>query len=76
MREITTRQAREDFSDELNRVAFGGERLVLTRRGKKLAAVVPISDLEQLETQPVATAPSGAVANSHSHNQQDTMKEP
>ena len=42
-------EAREAFSTTVNRVAFGGERVVLTRHGKRVAAVVPIEDLELLE---------------------------
>ena len=34
----------------MNRAAFGGERVVLTRHGKRVAAVVPIADLELLES--------------------------
>jgi prevent-host-death family protein len=49
MSELTTKQARDDFSAAVNRVAFGGERIVLTRRGKPLAVVVPLADLAQLE---------------------------
>lgn len=41
--------ARESFSTTVNRVAFGGERVVLTRHGRRVAAVVPIEDLELLE---------------------------
>ena len=37
------------FSTTVNRVAFGGERVVLTRHGRRVAAVVPIADLELLE---------------------------
>jgi prevent-host-death family protein len=48
MREITTRQAREDFANEVNRVAFGGERVLLTRHGRAVAALVPLVDLERL----------------------------
>jgi PHD/YefM family antitoxin component YafN of YafNO toxin-antitoxin module len=33
----------------INRVAFGKERVVLRRRGKEVAAVVPIDDLRLLE---------------------------
>ena len=31
-------------------MAFGGERVVLTRHGKRVAAVVPIEDPELLES--------------------------
>ena len=46
---ITTVEARDRFSDLLNRAAYGKERVVLTRRGKELVAVVPLEDLELLE---------------------------
>lgn len=42
-------QVREDFADTLNRVAFKGERIVLHRHGKNVAALVPLADLEALE---------------------------
>lgn len=49
MSELPITDAREDFAEVVNRVAYGHERLRLTRRGKPLAAVVPIDDLELLE---------------------------
>lgn len=49
MTHIPSSKAREGFSDTLNRVAFGKERVVLRRRGKEVAAVVPIDDLRLLE---------------------------
>lgn len=42
-------RVRESFSDTLDRVAFGGERVVLQRHGKDIAALVPIADLDLLE---------------------------
>ena len=41
--------ARKEFSELVNRVAYGKARQVLTRRGKAVAAVVPLEDLELLE---------------------------
>jgi prevent-host-death family protein len=49
MNERRISEARESFSTTVNRVAFGGERVVLTRHGKRVAAVVPIGDLDLLE---------------------------
>lgn len=49
MAHITASKIRKDFSDTVNRVAYGGERVVLQRRGKEIAAVVPIEDLKLLE---------------------------
>ena len=40
---------RKNLSDVLNRVAYGGERVVLQRRGKGVAALVSIEDLALLE---------------------------
>ena len=49
MSERRISEARESFSTTINRVAFGGERVVLTRHGRRVAAVVPIDDLELIE---------------------------
>ncbi len=49
MARIPTAKARDEFSDLVNRAAYGKERVVLTRRGKALAAVVPREDVELLE---------------------------
>jgi prevent-host-death family protein len=49
MAERRISEARETFSTTINRVAFGGERVVLTRHGRRVAAVVPIEDLELIE---------------------------
>jgi prevent-host-death family protein len=46
---ITTVTARQHFSDLINRVAYGKDRIVLTRRNRPLAAVVPIEDIALLE---------------------------
>lgn len=50
MNERRISEARESFSTTVNRVAFGGERVVLTRHGRRVAAVVPIADLDLLES--------------------------
>jgi prevent-host-death family protein len=41
--------ARDNFAELMNRAAFGKERVVLARRGKPLAAIVPIEDVKALE---------------------------
>ena len=46
---ISTADARNRFSEIINRAAFGKERIVLTRRGKDLVGVVPLEDVELLE---------------------------
>lgn len=40
---------REGFADAINRAAFGNERVLLRRRGRAVAAVIPIGDLRLLE---------------------------
>lgn len=49
MTKVSTVKAREQFSDLLNRAAYGKERVILTRRKKDLAAVVPMEDITLLE---------------------------
>lgn len=46
---ISTIEAKEEFSELINRVSHHGERIVLTRRGKEVAAMVPLEDLLQLQ---------------------------
>jgi prevent-host-death family protein len=47
--EIPVTQARAEFADLVNRVVYGGERIVVTRHGKAIAALVPAEDLARLE---------------------------
>ena len=49
MSQIDTTKARDDFADTVNRVAYGKEHIILKRRGKELAAVIPIEDYRILE---------------------------
>jgi antitoxin Phd len=49
MTKVTTVNARQQFSDIVNRTAYGKERIVLTRRGKEVVALVSIEDLNLLE---------------------------
>ncbi len=49
MAKIAVIDARKDLADILNRAAYGKERVVLTRRGKDVAAIVPMDDLNILE---------------------------
>jgi prevent-host-death family protein len=48
MDEIPVTQARAELSDLVNRVTYGGERIVLTRHGKAVAAIVSAADLARL----------------------------
>ena len=46
---VSTSKARVDFAEMINQVAYRGERIVLDRHGKPIAAIIPIDDLTFLE---------------------------
>lgn len=47
--EIAASDTREHISEVISRVAYGHERVIVTRNGKPQAAIVSIQDLEQLK---------------------------
>ncbi len=49
LNKITTADARKKLSNILNRVAFGNESFVLTRRGEPIAAIVSMDELRLLQ---------------------------
>jgi len=48
MTRLTASQLREDLASALNKVAYGGERIVLQRSKKDVAALVSMEDLALL----------------------------
>jgi len=46
---LAASKARNDFAEVLNRVAYRGERIVLHRRGKNVAVLIPVEEYEFLE---------------------------
>ncbi|MBI4449656.1 type II toxin-antitoxin system Phd/YefM family antitoxin [Candidatus Uhrbacteria bacterium] len=46
---MSATKARDAFAEVVNLTAYGKERVVLTRRGRRLAALVPVEDLDKLE---------------------------
>jgi len=46
---VSISEIRDHLADALNRVAYGGERVILERRGKGVAAIVSLEDLQRLE---------------------------
>ncbi|MFG2565573.1 type II toxin-antitoxin system Phd/YefM family antitoxin [Streptomyces sp. NPDC048567] len=52
--EIPVTQARAELAELINRVVYGGERVVVTRHGKPLVALVSAADLERLEKEEAA----------------------
>jgi prevent-host-death family protein len=47
--EISASEVRGQISEVISRVAFGGERLVISRNGNVRVAIVPITDLDRLK---------------------------
>jgi prevent-host-death family protein len=42
-------EARESFAELVNRAAYGHERVLVARRGRPIAAIVSIEDVEFIE---------------------------
>ena len=49
MSSLNSSEARQHFPELINEAAYAKKRTIVTRRGKKVAAIVPIEDLEALE---------------------------
>ena len=47
-KKVAIGQVKRDISELVNRVAYGGERVILTSRGKPKAALVSMEDYERL----------------------------
>jgi prevent-host-death family protein len=50
---ISIGRVKRDISEIVNRVAYGGQRVVLTSRGRPKAAIVSMEDYERLEREGV-----------------------
>jgi prevent-host-death family protein len=61
--EIPVTQARAELADLINRVVYGGERVVVTRHGKPLVALVSAADLERLEEEKAPTVDEQVVSS-------------
>lgn len=46
---LTASEVRQNFSDILNRAAFGRERVLVHRGKKPIAAIMPVEDYDFLE---------------------------
>ena len=49
MTRLNVSKAREEFPEVVSRAAYGKERTIVSRRGKDMAAVIPMDDLRLLE---------------------------
>lgn len=48
MEDLSISQARDSLAEIVNRVAYQGQRVILRRHGKPVAALVSATDLERL----------------------------
>ena len=48
-KQYSTSTARAEFAEIVNRAEYAGERTIVHRRRKPVAAVIPIEDLELIE---------------------------
>lgn len=49
MEAVNVAEARRNFSELVTRVAYGGHRVLVERRGRSLAALISLDDLKKLE---------------------------
>ena len=49
MTTVTTAEARKKLAEIVNKVAYGKEPVVLTRRGEEIAALISMEELELLQ---------------------------
>jgi len=59
---VSASQAKAHLSSLIAEVAFGEKHVIIERRGKPLAALVPVSDLERTREQAKPVTPRGALA--------------
>ena len=49
MKEINIAKAKDTFSEIVAKVSYSGERYLIKRRNKAVAAIVPLHDLEKIQ---------------------------
>ncbi|MDP2935438.1 MAG: type II toxin-antitoxin system Phd/YefM family antitoxin [Dehalococcoidia bacterium] len=59
---VGTHEAKTHLSEYLNRVAYSGERVVVERHGKPVAALVSVDDLVRLEAMDAGQAETSGEA--------------
>lgn len=70
---LSVTDARSQLADLVNRVAYGGERFTLTRHGRAMAVLVPVSDAERIvqpTDEPAPTAVITSLTEQHAHQAQ------
>jgi len=46
---VSVAEAKSNFSEYISRVAFANEKLIITKRGKPVAALVSLEDIKRLK---------------------------
>ena len=63
VKRVSAAQAKAQLSALASEAAYGGQHIIIERRGRPLAALVSISDLERLERERATSSrPLGALA--------------
>jgi prevent-host-death family protein len=62
MQTVSISAVKRVISDLVNRVTYGGERIILTSRGHPKAALVSIADLERLQAHETTQAEQARLA--------------
>lgn len=50
MTKVTAKEARRTFSELMSRTAYSKERVIVTRNGKDIIAMIPVEELALLES--------------------------
>ena len=59
---VSVAQAKRDFSELMMRVAMQGERFIIERRGKPMAALVSLQEIQNLKFRPEVKSRRGILA--------------
>ena len=49
MKEVNIAKARDSFSEIIAKVSYSGEKFIIKRRGKPVAAIVTVKDLSKIQ---------------------------
>lgn len=55
-KKVSAAQAKAQLSELVSQVAYGGERVIIERRGKPLAVLVSVEELERLDADTASSA--------------------
>jgi prevent-host-death family protein len=76
---VSTNELRDNLSQWINRAVFGREPVLVTRRGRKIAAIISIADFAFLETMrqrrdEAMTEKLSAIERGHSQQHSGTLR--